>query len=287
MTFFGKILIVLILIFSVIFATLSLAVYSTHRHWQEIVELTPAQPGKPLGLKHQLENETEKLRQREDEARRLKKELEAETAAYRHQLQKLETTQVELLAERQRMETQLANRQREKQKLTDEVTVVEQNLESVDQQVQQLRGDIRQTQQRRDDQFQKTVAVSEEVYELVGQLERLEERRRQLDKQLAQLNVKMSEHDVDPHAPLEGRGPRLQGVVTRVGEDGMIQISLGADVGLRPGQTIEIFRGNTTYLGRAEVMRTAPNEAVAKVIPQFKRGAIRKGDHVATRIKNS
>ena len=65
MTFFGHILIVLILITSIIFAGLALTVYNTHQHWQEIVELASPAPGKPLGLRHQLRNRKEKLTQLE------------------------------------------------------------------------------------------------------------------------------------------------------------------------------------------------------------------------------
>ena len=287
MTFFEKILVVLILITSIIFAALSLTVYNTHQHWQEIVKLSSPAPGKPLGLRHQLRNKKEKLAQLEEESQRLKNELAAEEAAYRQQLQKLETRRVDMEADSRRLDAELAERGQQLRELTKSVDEVQKNLASVDQQVQQLRAEIQQAQQKRDNEFKNVVVESEAVYEMVGQIERLEERRRQLARQLAHIKEKLNENDIDPHAPVEGTGPRLEGQVTQVSGDGLIQISIGADRGLRIGQTVEIYRGNTRYLGRAEVLRTDPDQAVAKILPKFNRGPIRKGDRVATKLKIS
>ena len=287
MTFFGKILIGLILITSVIFAGLALTVYNTHQHWQEIVELASPSPGKSLGLRHQLRNAKEKLSQLEEESQRLQNELAAEEAAYRQQLQKLETRRVDMEADSRRLNAELAERGQQLRELTQSVDEVQKNLASVDQQVQQLRAEIQQIQQKRDDEFKDVVDESEKVYEMVGQIERLEERRRQLVRQLDRINQKLNENDIDPHAPVDGAGPRLEGQVTEVSGDGLIQISIGADRGLRIGQTVEIYRGNTRYLGRAEVLRTDSDQAVAKILPKFNRGPIRKGDRVATKLKIS
>ena len=287
MTFFGKILIGSILVTSVMFCALALTVYHTHRHWQEIVERSSAAEGRPLGLTYQLQNEQEKFTQLQEESQRLKNELAAEESAYRQQLQKLETRRVEMVAESLRLESELAMRGREFDDLTKAVDRVQQNLANVDAQVLKLRADITATQQTRDREFASVVIISEEVHEKVGQLERLEERRRQLKQQLAQIDAKLTERDINPHAPADGVGPRLEGRVTQVSGDGLIQFSIGADRGLRIGQTIEVFRGNQTYLGRAEVVRTEPNQAVGKMLPKYKRGPIRKGDRVATQLKIS
>ena len=186
----GKDLIMLITVTSVLLFGLVLTVYNTHRHWQEIVERPQAAPGKPLGLKHQLRNEQEKLDQLLEESQRLKIELATEESAYRQQLQKLETRRVEMITESHRMETELAERGQQFRELTKLVGDEHQNLANVDAQVLKLRQDIRAIQQTRDQQLGRVVSVSEEIYEKVGQIERLEERRRQLDRQLAQIRAK-------------------------------------------------------------------------------------------------
>jgi hypothetical protein len=96
----------------------------------------------------------------------------------------------------------------------------------------------------------------------------------------------MEEEGVDPHAPPRGLAPRLDGLVTAVSDNNLIEVSVGSDDGLRSGDTVEVYRG-ASYLGRAEVLRTAPDKAVAKILRQYRRGTIQKGDRVATRLKIS
>jgi hypothetical protein len=67
----------------------------------------------------------------------------------------------------------------------------------------------------------------------------------------------------------------------------MIEVSLGADDGLRKGNTLEVFRNAGTiskYLGRIQVVRTSPDKAVGKIMPEFRKGNIQKEDRVATRV---
>ena len=64
----------------------------------------------------------------------------------------------------------------------------------------------------------------------------------------------------------------------------LIEITVGADDGLKPGHTIEVFRGER-YLGRAEILRTEPDRAVGRVIRRFQLGPIQEGDDVATRLR--
>ena len=64
----------------------------------------------------------------------------------------------------------------------------------------------------------------------------------------------------------------------------MIEITVGADDGLRKGHTVEIFRGQR-YLGRAVIIRTEPDRAVARVIRKFQQGPIQENDDVATKLR--
>ena len=46
---------------------------------------------------------------------------------------------------------------------------------------------------------------------------------------------------------------------------------------------MEVYRKNT-YVGRVEIVKVEPDRAVAKIIPEFRRGIIKKGDRVATKL---
>jgi hypothetical protein len=69
---------------------------------------------------------------------------------------------------------------------------------------------------------------------------------------------------------------------------GLIEITVGADEGLLQGHQLDVFRMNDsgpTYLGKVEVVTTEPHKAVCKILPEFQKGTIQKGDNVTNRIK--
>jgi hypothetical protein len=64
----------------------------------------------------------------------------------------------------------------------------------------------------------------------------------------------------------------------------LVEVTIGADDGLKPGNTVEVFRGSK-YLGRVEILQTSPDKSVGRVDRRFQQGRIEEGDRVATRIK--
>ena len=77
--------------------------------------------------------------------------------------------------------------------------------------------------------------------------------------------------------------PVVDGVVTAVGANDLIEISIGSDDGIRQGHTLEVYR-DASYLGRVVIQSTEPDRAVARVLKDFRKGIIRKGDRVATKL---
>ena len=72
--------------------------------------------------------------------------------------------------------------------------------------------------------------------------------------------------------------------IRRSGGAQFVEVTIGADDGLKPGNTLEVFRGSK-YLGRLDVVSTSPDKSVGKVDRRFLQGQIQEGDRVATRIK--
>jgi hypothetical protein len=81
----------------------------------------------------------------------------------------------------------------------------------------------------------------------------------------------------------DGIPPMVDGLVVKVGEKNLVEISIGADDGILVGNKLDVYRNNA-YLGKVVVLKTTPDRAVAEIIPEFKRGIIRKGDRVATKF---
>ncbi len=162
------------------------------------------------------------------------------------------------------------------------MTAGQNNLDKFTKEVELLRNEIRTAQGERDKSFDQVVKLTDQVHQVVNDVTRLKEREAQLAEQLAaarmvlqKRNISIGETDVPP--PLRGK-------VLAVSQNDLLELSLGADDGIRSGNTLEVFRGNS-YLGRVQVLTTQSDRAVGKILPDFKKGIIQKGDDVATRFK--
>lgn len=286
MNFLGKIFIAMIFVLSIIFLGLATAIYATHRDLRGDVARTvedAQKTGRPVGLKHQLADADLKNTQLRENIRRLRDELAEEEAAYRHQLQKLETRRVEMEDQKNRLTQEHDQLLGEKKSLTDAFEKVQKNADDVAKVVDRLRAEIVTTQEESSQNFDSAVALTEEINQKLGQLEQLEERHRQLKRQLAMHNEMTDLNAINRNAPPKDFQPDVRGEVVKVMGEGLIEISLGSDVGVQRGQTIEIYRG-ADYLGRAEIVRTQPDKAAATMLRDYQQDSIRRGDRVATRL---
>lgn len=285
MTLVGKIFVVAILIMSVVYMGFAMAVYSTHRNWKAVVERPKdaVGPGKELGLKYQLENAQKENEELKLKLEKLDAQLAAEEAAYRQNLAKLETERAELDKQRQQAQSRYDQLAQERRELVGTAAAAQENLDRLTGEVGKLREEIRLTQQKIDASFTKVVTTTDQLHSTHGELERLQERLNQLTATLATYKQKLTANGISPTAPPVDVPPMLKGVVTAVRRGELIEVSIGADDGLRVGHTIEVYRGQT-YLGRAEIVQTAPDRAVAKILKNYHKGVVQTGDQVATRL---
>ena len=87
--------------------------------------------------------------------------------------------------------------------------------------------------------------------------------------------------------PSRGVTPTVNGLVSQVRQSAgaqLVEMTIGADDGLKQGNTVEVYRGDR-YLGRIEILRTSPDRAVGRVDRRFQQGRIVEGDRVATRLQ--
>jgi hypothetical protein len=146
-----------------------------------------------------------------------------------------------------------------------------------------LRSDLRDAELNRDKSFDMTVRIHDALTGLQGTLDTLNERHQQLIASNARMAMVLKRNDLDEFAPVDGKPPTVDGVVIAVGSKDLLEISIGADDGLKKGHTLEVYRGNS-YLGRVVVAETWPDVSVVKIIPEYKKGTIKKGDRVATKF---
>ncbi len=285
MTTLGKVFTVLIFIMSILFMGFSVVVFATHRNWKLLVDNTDTAKG-PLGLKQQLQAQVETNKGLRAELDSLTNRLAVEMAARRSALSALETKLADAQQRLAQKEAELAGLQSAQTEATAALNLAETRLATLVEDIKKLRDEIRLVQGQRDDSFQKVVDLTDKLYAAAGVERNLKEREAQLIGEISKYKRVTDVLGVNPSMPVEMIAPPLDGIVTAVGEKNLIEVSLGADDGLRVGHRVEVFRDNN-YLGSALVLKTDPDRAVAQMDEKTQRGLIKVQDRVATKLTRS
>ena len=255
----------------------SMMVYATHKNWKTSFET----------LKQELSVASNENQQLENRNRSLESRYKAENEASQQDVRKLESERVQLIAQNSTIQKRLDSLLQEQRQNTAAVASTESNNVELTKEVASLRLALRENQQLRDEAVVTTVRSTDELHQAQGKLSTLSERNNQLTQKLALRSSQLREHGFDPSATPDAVVPQVRGLVRwtrRSAGNQLIEVSVGADDGLRKGQTLEIFRGQR-YLGRAEIIRTEPDRAVARILRKFQQGQIQEGDHVATKLR--
>jgi cell division protein FtsB len=276
MTLVGKIFTMLILIMSVVFLGFSIVIFATHRNWRDMVVAEG-------GLKSQIEELSQTNIRLRDEINRSKDRLAIEQAARRFALAALQSRLDDLEQQLRRREQEYANLQAENGVLLETVSTKNATLKALTDEVGGLRDEIRNAQQDRDTYFAEVIDLTDKLNSIAGNAETLKERNEQLAQQVSKQKLVLDAFDLTSDTPIHDRPPTLDGLVTAVGDRDLVEISIGSDDGLRENHQLEVYRENE-YVGRVVVVKTEPDRAVVRILPDYRRGSIRKGDRVATRL---
>lgn len=278
MTTVGKTIVVLILIMSLVFMSFTVMVYATHRNWKDLVK-NPV-----TGLETQLANKQRELQVLESQRQEALDQLAFEKAARTEALAVLEVKRLELEEQLSRKEEELRLSQSEARDRLRTLESAQTEMRRLKDEVGQLRDEIRITRQDRNDQVAAVRELTDRLNQGEGQLRRLRQRNEQLVSDLARATLVVESNDLNINDPIDQIPPRLEGVITAVRGTSMIEVSMGADEGLRRGHEVDVYNLQGAYLGRATIVETTNDRSVARIIPSFQQGVMRKGDRVATRL---
>jgi hypothetical protein len=245
----------------------------THRTWRD----------KAMAHKatiEELRDTNERLRV---EASRADDALAIEQAARRFALAALQSRQEDQAQQLASNIKQLSDKQAENDKISSTLLQNTAILDNLGKEVTGLRDEIRLAQQARDEKFATVIALTDSYSGLQGSVATLKETEAQLLAQHSRMKLVMDAHELTEYTPVVDIPPRVDGIVTKVGDESLIEVSIGSDDGLRKGHTLEVYRNNA-YLGRVEVMQLEPDRAVCKIIPAYRKGIIKRGDRVATKL---
>ncbi|HWB10934.1 MAG TPA: hypothetical protein VG826_17030 [Pirellulales bacterium] len=281
MNLLGKIFAVMILVMSLVFMVLASLVYYTHKSWKTVVTATPS------GLNAQLQEERAKNKNLKDQYEKLQKQGQTEDQELRARQAKLETEKAELKKAYDELVREQTGLKEGERRSVEAAQVAQELLDAKLKEIDQLRTDVAQAQDERDAVFKESVALTDKLHESEGERARLTETTQVLTRQVAQYRTAAEKQGIDINAPTDNIPPKLDGVVLAARANGLVEISLGSDDGLRKGHQAYIFRkqkGESKPVAKIEVVEVTPDKSVGKVIPEFRLAPIARDDRVATRL---
>jgi uncharacterized protein YlxW (UPF0749 family) len=269
----GKIFVFAVFVMSLMLMSFAVAIYSSHINWQEIAEKT----------KQQLKDLKEEEASLNQEITRLTANIAASEAARDQVIAKFQQALIEKDKELKTLKDARDEKLAEMQEKIADLATVEDDLTRARKDVEKLQAEIRDKQQKVDAQVDRAAEIAAQLHEKESFLEIANERKSQLEKQVAQARLLLKQNGLSLDSLPKDRVPTIQGVVMAVADDA-IEVSLGFDDGLQTGHQIEVYR-NDEYLGRAIVKSVKPDRAVAVLVREYTRGIVQRGDKVTTRLK--
>lgn len=277
MNWLGKVFVVVILIMSLVFMGLALAVYATHKNWQQV----------SLDLNKKLTDAKSENAKLQTEHNRRVEDLQREKTIAEQQNAKLDAERVLLAQNNAAIQAELDGLRQTQSGHIAAFDATQKINVGLAGEVTELRGRIRTTIQDRDSLFKKALDATEELHKAAGEYNTTRERNEQLTKQTAGMTAVMNAVGIDPNTNPGSVVPTVEGVVSKIERKAggqLVEVTIGADDGLKTGNTLEVSRG-AKYLGRVEIIQTSPDKSVGRVDRKFQQGQIQEGDRVATRIK--
>ena len=269
----GKIFVFGVFVMSLMLMSFAVAIYSSHVNWQEVAK-------KKQDDLDKLKAEESSLNQ---EITRLTANVASSEAARDQVIAKFQQALIEKDQELKKLTEARDEKLTDMQKKIADLATVEADLTRAREEVTKLQTEVRERQQKVDAQVTRAAEIAGQLHEKESFLEIANERKSQLEKQVAQARLLLKQNGLSLDNLPKDRVPTMNGVVMAVADDA-IEVSLGFDDGLQTGHQIEVYR-NDEYLGRAIVKSVKPDRAIAVLVREYSRGIVQRGDKVTTRLK--
>jgi len=283
MTFVGKILVIVIMAFSLLFLGISTVVFTTHTNWKEAVDKT---------WKPKVADLTKQNTELSGQVALAKQDLENSKAAQKQETEKNEKRISSLEDEIKRATTELND-------LRTKVEVAQQSAQTSLVEADERR---KETDRLRDQKSAVEKQANEyklQQTELNDKIRDLERMNKSLDENTKDLRDRVARYSTllrrsglsDDIANIKGleSPPQVEGEVRRVdSQNRRVEITIGSDDGLVPGHELFLYRTKPRpeYLGKIQVLTVDPDQAVGKVINGTNQGKkIQEGDIVSSTIR--
>ena len=291
MTAFGKILVFMNLLFSVITGALIVFVFTARANWKTAYDdaKVKAEAASAAYVAERTAHEND-LKQKDAGSEGLKAEvasLKNTASAYQaeaDQARRQAATQANLVNDAKtaeaKVQAELAQITAERQGLVAEKNDLRLRIVNVQKELDEQRKQAIQFGLQSQTLLQKNT-------NLLRQLEDLTVKVRQLEQSGVAGTGGASDGRSVLDPPAKSAPPGVRGKVTVVGREGtsLAQVNVGSDSGLAPGNVLTVFRG-TVYVGELTLTNTEAKAAVGKFTPAKRTLKIEEGDSVITSFAN-
>ncbi len=282
MTFVGRILVIVIMIFAVIFLGISTVVYSTAKNWktahQEQVKKVDELKKKLADAQAQKDAASKGL---ED----AKNTFDAHAKNLNNQISSLEDQNKRSASEIQDVRSKLAVADQNAKSALDEVEA--RRKETI------LLRDQKSAVEKQANEFKLHQAeLNDKIRELERMLDTASKNNSDLRERVGKFSTLLRQNGLsDDITQIKGieSPPPVQGEISRVdASNRRVEMTIGSDDGLVPGHELFVFRTSPRpeYVGKISVLSVDPDQAVGKVIGHTYQGKkIKEGDIVSSTIK--
>jgi septal ring factor EnvC (AmiA/AmiB activator) len=282
MTFVGRILVIVIMLFSLIFLGISTVVYSTSKNWRAA---TQEQVKKVDELKKKL---SDAQAQKDAAAKGLEDEKNKFDALAKNLNNEIST-----------LEDQNKRDNSQIQDVRGKLAVAEQNAKSALDEVEARRKetmllrDQKSSVEKQANEFKLHQAeLNDRIRELERMLDTAKKNNGDLLERAAKFSTLLRQNGLsDDITQIKGieSPPPVQGEISRVdATNRRVEMTIGSDDGLVPGHELYVFRTSPRpeYVGKISIVSVDPDQAVGKVVGHTYQGKkIKEGDIVSSTIK--
>jgi hypothetical protein len=292
MTFFGKLLVFLNLVFSVVTGALIIFVFTTRSNWVgayndakvKAESAEKAYKNEKTAHDNDLKQKDATLKEMEEQIKQLNNRVataQAEAQQARDMADKQVNVNRTASTDAQRLQAELEQIKDERNALDKEKNVLRERVVAIQKELDKQREVAVQEGLRARNMEQK-------AHNLLRQVEELTVRNRELES-AGGTGTGAGTTGSGTGSILEGvvktAPPGVMGKVKKVGSStsGFATVDIGSDSGLSVGNVLIVYRGNE-FLGELTLSHVTPKESVGRFAPNKRTSKIQEGDQVATSL---
>ncbi len=287
MSFIGKVLIVVQIVLSIMFAALATTVFTYHRSWKEISEQRQATV---QDQEREMATVTSDFNKRVDE-------LNQQLVAAKSRADGAESKLKDVTVEKNNLQANYDRVSSDFQRVSGVATINadEANFRLEEALAQRVENKL--LHEKLDSYNDQIIELKNELFNTNTEMTSLTAKYNTMLENNAFLKrvVRLNNLETDPavyQAKLDPP-PAVEGLVldTQLAQNGTVEfvkISLGSDDGLVEGHELDVYRtglngnGPSKYLGKIKLSYLTPDTAVGTIVSKAKNGIIEKGDNVTS-----